>query len=653
MTTVKKSLPQSRVKEMDSPASLEVISLTESDREHNISCANILADKASGVTVKPQGGIGSFAEVSIRGTNSGRVGIYLDDIPLNSGNGTLFNINSLSSALIGRMEIYKGNMPAGLGANGTGGVIRLITDKGRYGNDLVLGAGGGSYGYGSGTFQYNGSFPLTRLYASGEFLTAENDFPFSNSRGTAYNTGDDSVVTQKNDAVRQINGLIGASHVLPTLGTLSTMLFYNEGRKGLPGLPAAPTHTAFYYNQDVSGQVFYKSAPMDAVTTRTGLVLRNNSYTTYYPVNELTLISGHKTYRQDRERLAKLQSEAAFTPKSGQTLSLSGDASYEDFLPKDLTGENLLEALDASRYTGTGGLRYSLAGLRSETVFSGAAQVVRFSHAAGINRNTYVPIPAENEDRFYASGGLSSLYKFDHQMLLFTSANYLVQQPALYQLFGDKGAYVSNHALKPEKALNCELGLRYNCIFNELSWSGNLALFGNRLRDAIIMYRSFAQAGWVNADDALVYGAESDARLQWRSMHVNLSWTVQNPMNKTKSRSNGMYEGKMLPGQSRVNLANELNWSPSRFMDALYRLKFESLYYTDLSNSAPVYVIPSQTTHDVGLSFYPFRGWGIDLTVENITDANKFDVFGFPAPGRTYYVKTTYQINLKPAKELK
>ncbi len=651
ITTGDKSLSIARKQEMAFPASLEVITLTESDKEHNISCADILSNKISGLTIKSQGGIGSFADVSIRGASAGRVGVYLDDIPLNSGNGTVFNINSLSSALVNRIEVYKGNVPAGFGVNGTGGIIKLVTDNGVYGNDVIAGLGGGFYGYGLATCQYNGSFPKTRVYASGEFMTSENDFKYHNSNGTAYNTNDDFTGTQNNDYSRHLNLLTGASHVLPNFGVLSGMLFYNEGRKGLPGLPSVPNHTAFYYNKDLSGQLFYKSAPMSAITARSGLVFKNNSYTTYYPVNELNLKSRYDVYRKDQERLVKVQSEGSVNTLPNQNLSLFGDASYEDFLPHDLTNNEMLDAFDASRYALTGGLRYSLAGNISETVFSGSTQYAASKHSGGINRNTEETIPPLNNDNFYYSGGFSSLYKLSQDIKFYTSVNYLIQQPSLYQLFGDKGTSLPNVHLKPEKSINSELGVRYNLTPRTVSLSGNTVVFANSLKDAMVIQKSFAQVMWINNSRALVYGIESDANLKWRDIDLSASVTLQEPMNKTRTTNSVDFYNKMLPGQNKVKFFSEAIWSPSRFVNLLYCFKFESNYFNDFINSDPVFMVPSKTIHDVGLSLFPLRKWRIDVTFDNITDANEYDVYGFPTPGRMFYIKTMYKISLKSQKE--
>lgn len=63
------------------------------------------------------GGLGSDSRISVRGLEGKRVQIFIDGNPLNTPDGSL-GINDLPVQIIERIEIYKGSVPAYLGATG-------------------------------------------------------------------------------------------------------------------------------------------------------------------------------------------------------------------------------------------------------------------------------------------------------------------------------------------------------------------------------------------------------------------------------------------------------------------------------------------------------------------------------------------------------
>src|SRR5690606_26457631 len=54
--------------------------------------------------------------------------IFVDDIPVDQL-GSSFNLNNLSVNLIDRIDVYKGVVPIGLGADALGGAINIATDR--------------------------------------------------------------------------------------------------------------------------------------------------------------------------------------------------------------------------------------------------------------------------------------------------------------------------------------------------------------------------------------------------------------------------------------------------------------------------------------------------------------------------------------------
>jgi len=85
----------------------------------------------AGIQTRKYGGLGSFQTISIRGISGTKVLVYLDDVPLNSAGGGAVDLGKINLEQIEKIEVYKGITPAKFGGNSVGGVIHLISKKGR------------------------------------------------------------------------------------------------------------------------------------------------------------------------------------------------------------------------------------------------------------------------------------------------------------------------------------------------------------------------------------------------------------------------------------------------------------------------------------------------------------------------------------------
>ena len=92
---------------------------------HNIN--NVLG-KTTGVKIREEGGVGSDFDLSINGMSGNSVRYFLDGIPLDT-KGSGVNLANLPVNLIERVEIYKGVIPASLGADALGGAINIVTNR--------------------------------------------------------------------------------------------------------------------------------------------------------------------------------------------------------------------------------------------------------------------------------------------------------------------------------------------------------------------------------------------------------------------------------------------------------------------------------------------------------------------------------------------
>lgn len=138
---------------------------------------NELLDRAVGVRVRQNGGIGSRVEYNLNGMSGSAVGIFLDGIEI-STYGSSFNLNNIPPAMIERIEVYKGVLPSHLTGDYVGGAINVVLKKDASSNNITAAVSYGSFN----TFQSD----LSALYrhqksgftarASGFYTYTDNSY---------------------------------------------------------------------------------------------------------------------------------------------------------------------------------------------------------------------------------------------------------------------------------------------------------------------------------------------------------------------------------------------------------------------------------------------------------------------------------------------
>lgn len=90
------------------------------------SSLNDVLNKTVGMTIRNSGGVGSASRISVRGLEGKRVGLFLDNAPMNQFS-DFVSLHDIPIDMIERVEIYKGIVPARLGGTAMGGAVNLIT----------------------------------------------------------------------------------------------------------------------------------------------------------------------------------------------------------------------------------------------------------------------------------------------------------------------------------------------------------------------------------------------------------------------------------------------------------------------------------------------------------------------------------------------
>jgi len=155
-------------------SAISVITAEEIAKESPKSPADVLR-RVPGVMVVESGGPGGTTTVRIRGAEAGQTLVLIDGIRVNdpsSGSGE-FDFSNLAAVDIERIEVLRGPQSALYGSDAMGGVINIITRKGKGAPRFSIGAEAGSYGTKAGRAAVSGSSgPVSYAFSATGFDTA-------------------------------------------------------------------------------------------------------------------------------------------------------------------------------------------------------------------------------------------------------------------------------------------------------------------------------------------------------------------------------------------------------------------------------------------------------------------------------------------------
>ena len=166
--------------------------------------------KEAGIQVRQSGGLGSFSTVSLRGSSSDQVMIYLDGVLLNDASGGGVDLSNISLADVSSINVYRGVSPASFGKAGIGGVINIKTLRAEKGTKYNVGVGYGSFDTKKAFGFINHKPGKTDFLLSADYLGSKNNFEFTNGQGTGWNKQDDREEKRHNADFYQTNVLAKA-----------------------------------------------------------------------------------------------------------------------------------------------------------------------------------------------------------------------------------------------------------------------------------------------------------------------------------------------------------------------------------------------------------------------------------------------------------
>lgn len=188
-------------------ASVTVVTGEEIQKFHYQTVGEALR-RVPGVEVQQQGSLGKLTGAKIRGANANQVQVLIDGVRVKSPTTGQVDLSDISPDLIDRIEIIRGPQSTLYGADAIGGVINIITKKGK-----------GPFSASAEQEVGNYDTLRSKVGASGAFKIFDYSFSASHgeSNGQFRNDGSEA---------NAINGRVGVS--LPWNTSLAYILRYNR-----------------------------------------------------------------------------------------------------------------------------------------------------------------------------------------------------------------------------------------------------------------------------------------------------------------------------------------------------------------------------------------------------------------------------------------
>ena len=688
-TTVKKEI-------MEKGFSVNVID-TQEAAKRNIQTNDLLGQSA-GVRIRQNGGLGSSINYNLNGMSGNAIRIFIDGIPI-STYGSSFSLNSIPPALIERIEVYKGVIPAHLADDALGGAINVILKKGAK-NTLNASISYGSFNTTQSNFNttYRDKSGFT-LKGSGFYNYSDNDYEIWGK--FAYNIQPNGVkkeikAKRFNDAYRSYGGRFEAGFTDVKWADTFLIGFnasddYNEIQhgqamskpyKGRFTEADAQVISINYAKKDfiVKGLEF----TVNSVFSQRGEVLNDTVKWNYNWFNEKAIgIDGQHflspTGAQQGAATILHINNKIFSTRGGLNYTLNDNHKFvfssmlysfdrDDYDEKksemernfqqkrDLQKSVLsfayeLQAFDSRLRTNLFGKRYN------QKTEQRTPQIITTGGQSAI-----VEKLEDNNTTFYGYGFAGSYFVLP-KLMFSLSAEKAIRLPSENEIFGNPGEnQTSNSALKPEESDNLNVGLRfgpYNINQHKFSFGGSgfwrnskdkiVREFSNRLNEALQTSPS------VNLGTAQSLGYEASLEYSYnKRLFIGMNMSKFNSLFKDKYDKNGQildYYNKQYPnepyfiinGNAQYNFKDVLQSNSE--LNLYYNFTYVGEFFTTWQETQ-IDKVPSQFPHDLGLSYtFPNKKYIVSFDAKNITNEQVYDNFGVQKPGVAFYLKFNYILN--------
>ena len=424
--------------------------------------ADVLQNEAA-VEVRQSGGLGSFSTISIRGSSSDQVMVFMDGVLLNDASGGGVDLSSISLSDVESIEIYRGISPINFDKASIGGVVNIKTLRAKEGVNASATAGYGSFDTRKASAFVNQKSGKWDYLVSAGYLASHNDFKVLNNNGTEWNPDDDKWETRNNAQFDQGNMLGKFGYDLTDDLRLALVNQWYSKEQGLPSWNNSPkTDASFNTQRNITTLSFLANnlGPL-RLNTRTNIdySYKNELYDDSH--GQIGLGKQKTRYITDRYGGNFFAEWIA----DWNTMSFLADFHQETYSPENLLNDRG-DPNQSSRDTLSFGLQDSLL-LFEETL--NITPGLRYTYIQDELKSATTawgaPLEGEEKDEGYWSPQIGMKYSPLYWFSLKGNLARYVREPSFSEMFGDRGFIIGNPDLKAETGVNFDAGFRSELAF--------------------------------------------------------------------------------------------------------------------------------------------------------------------------------------------
>jgi vitamin B12 transporter len=620
--------------------------ISRSDFINKAQTLSDLLNQINGIQIRQISGVGNPVAVSIRGSSSKQVQLYIDGQLINDSQFGGFDLNQIPVEHIQSIELSK-DQAIGTGATPIGGVIRINTYNASK-DTLRLSAGLGSLG----TRELNATKNIIvdggHVSFAASHLASDNDYDFLVNQ-PVNNPGQSQVQALTNNEFEK-----------------NTVSINSEFRSDVHQVRLNGQYT----KQDKALPLYQNNAPSNRSSLSSEIARVGGSYLYQPSINwlEQLEIESYVDAKKERYinsidgvnvRLGRYQTDKAnvsIKPTmlvSNFTITPFVDVNVQEFTSHstyngESTSCNGIGACDvkATSSQWVWGTRVDWrndnAPLSSHLLISqlidSSDNIVLNQNNMALNQNNSEKITNDND---FMSGEVG--FSYDWRTYTFAGAlSHGVRMPTLFELYGDRGLFKGNGNLNPEQSNAVSLSVDYT----QATWSINSSVYYKQVEDAIVAtFNSAGIGSYGNINDANIAGWELQADYQ-----LTKDMTLYGQVNIVDSVSKSVFiafNNKKIPNIYHQEISAKLSYDISEQWSINLNTQYSQGLYFNLTNRVEQHSQGNGNPSDKWLTNvqanWQHNAYSLSISVNNVFDDKYQDLANRPAQGSNFLIKFSFE----------
>ena len=639
--------------------------------------------QAPGIKLRESGGVGSDMSLMVDGFSGKHVKIFIDGVP-QEGVGSAFSLNNIPAGYADRVEVYRGVVPVGFGADALGGVVNIVTNRShrRWWADA-------SYSFGSFNTHrssVNGGQTLDNgftweLYAFQNYSDNNykvdapvEDFETGRIDRKSLERVERFHDTYHNESVVAKVGVVHKRWADRLIFTMNYSQMYKEIQTGVRqeivygdklrrGNSLMPSVEYLKRNLGVEGLDLTLTANYNHNTTY-------NIDTAQYKYNwrgETKRLNspGEQSYQHTRSKNHNWNATATLNYRLGDAHTFTLNHVFTHFRRSNtslLTKEASTDAIDKLTMKNITGAQYRVSTSQrwNASLFAKYYAIDVSGPIATDSNQTQFVATERHEDAFgYGAAGTYFIIPALQAKLSYERAYRL---PTIEEMFGDEDLEMGDIGIRPESSHNLNFNLSYSGNYG-VGKEHSLYLEGGVIwrstddyiqRNIVDMSGGKAAASYINYGRVSTWGVNLTARYafgRWLAIGGNFTYMdVRDNMPTAigSSMPNLGYRDRMpnipyLFADSYVTFSwHDCGWRGNTLTlsyDNQYMHRF--YYYSSrIGSNKDDYMVPDQFAHNLSLGYSIKDGrYNISIECRNFTNERLYDNFSLQKAGRAFYAK--------------